>query len=88
MTFGFHRRNSVLGQRGALSQNSEVVYNEDRIRRRSGVIVMAVDARRQARPDETPFRYQPFDGLDHEFYYDPATFDDRIREYFFDDLSI
>ena len=88
MTFGFHRRNSVLGQRGALSQNSGVVYDEDRIRRRSGVIAMAVDARRQARPDETPFRYQPFDGLDHEFHYDPATFDDRIREYFFDDLSI
>lgn len=88
MTFGFHRRKSVLGQRGALSQQAEVVYDEARIRRRSGVVAMAIDARRQARPDETPFRYQPFEGEDHDYRYDPATFDERIRNYFFDDLSI
>ncbi len=88
MTFGFHRRKSVLGQRGALSQKSEVVYDEARIHRRSGVVALAIDARHQARPEETSFRYQPFEYLSHDFHYDPATFDEQIRDYFFDDLSI
>ena len=52
LTFGFHRRNSVLGAQGALSESTNVVYDEKRIDERSQVIGVAIDARAQYYPEE------------------------------------
>ena len=88
VTFGFHRRRSVIGQRGALSMNDSDVYDEERIFRRSAVIAVAVDARRRHFPDETPYCYQPFSGLEDQFRYSPETFESVIRDYNTRDLAI
>ena len=65
ITFGFHRKNSVLGQKAALSMNgSNTVYDEKRIFERSAVIQVAIDARHQHFNDEPAFTYEPFAGLD------------------------
>jgi hypothetical protein len=52
INFGFHRRRSVLGALGGGVHNAPVVYDEERIERRSRVIAYAIDARRQRYPDE------------------------------------
>ena len=88
LTFGFHRRRSVLGQRGALSMGAEQVYDERRIFERSAVIAVAIDARRRRFPDETPYRYRPFVGLEDAFRFDDETFERVIRDYNMKDLAI
>ncbi|NOG69064.1 phytanoyl-CoA dioxygenase family protein [Roseicella sp. DB1501] len=89
LTFGFHRRRSVLGQRAALSiADTNAIYDAQRIFDRSAVIQVAIDARHQARPEEPAFRYQPFAGLEEEFRYTPEVFDRVIRDYNTKDLAI
>ena len=88
LTFGFHRRKSVLGARGALSQNSEEVYDEDRVFQRSAVIAVAIDARAQHHADERRYVYQPFAGLEEQFRFNDATFQRVIRDYNLKDLAI
>ncbi len=88
ITMGFHRRRSVLGQKGKLSMKADDVYDEQRIFERSAVIQVAIDARRQRFPDETPFRYRPFDGLEERFRYNDETFERVIRDYNMKDLAI
>ena len=67
MTFGFHRRRSVLGARGALTQKSSEVYDAQRIFQRSSVIAVAIDARAQHYPAERRYQYQPFIGLEDKY---------------------
>ncbi len=88
ITMGFHRRRSVLGQRGKLSMDADTVYDERRIFERSAVIQVAIDARRQRFPEETPFRYRPFEGLEERFRYNDETFERVIRDYNMKDLAI
>ncbi|MYE13261.1 MAG: phytanoyl-CoA dioxygenase family protein [Gammaproteobacteria bacterium] len=88
MTFGFHRRSSVLGAKGALTNMEPVVYDEERIFDRSAVIAVAVDARRQRFPDETPYVYQPFAGLEDEYRWSQETYERVIRDYNTKDLGI
>ncbi len=88
ITFGFHRRRSVLGQRGALSMAADQVYDEKRIFDRSAVIAVAVDARRQRFPEEAAYRYRPFDGLEDDFRLNDETFERVIRDYNTRDLAI
>jgi ectoine hydroxylase-related dioxygenase (phytanoyl-CoA dioxygenase family) len=89
LTFGFHRRKSVVGQKAALSmQESGAIYDERRVFERSAVIQVAIDARRQAFPDELAFTYQPFSGLRDQFRFTPETFDRVIRDYHTKDLAI
>lgn len=89
LTFGFHRRKSVLGQKAALRQeDSNAIYDEQRVFERSAVIQVAIDARHQAFPDEPVFAYQPFVGLQDEFRFTPETFDRVIRDYNTKDLAI
>ena len=88
LTFGFHRRASVLGAHGALSQSADEVYDEQRIFDRSSVIQVAIDARAQQYPNETPFGYQPFVGLEDEFRFDDACYERVVRDYNLKDLSI
>ena len=88
ITMGFHRRRSVLGQRGKLSMGADQVYDEQRIFERSAVIQVAIDARRQRFPEEAPFRYRPFEGLEERFRYNDETFERVIRDYNMKDLAI
>jgi len=88
LTFGFHRRNAVLGARGALSQQGEDVYDEARIFERSRVIAVAIDARAQYYPDEASFTYEPFAGLEDDYRFNDATGESVILDYNLKDLSI
>jgi ectoine hydroxylase-related dioxygenase (phytanoyl-CoA dioxygenase family) len=89
LTFGFHRRRSVIGEKAALSMASQgATYDEKRVFERSAVIQVAIDARRQRFPHETPFRYQPFAGREAEFRFTPDTEAHVIRDYNTKDLAI
>ena len=88
LTFGFHRRLSVLGAQGALSQPDDEVYTEQRIFERSRVIAVAIDARAQHFADETRYVYQPFKGLEDDYRWNEATYESVIRDYNLQDLSI
>jgi hypothetical protein len=95
ITFGFHRRSSVLGVRGKLSLKSNDmswsdgdVYDEQRVFDRSAVIEVAIDARRRHFPDETPYSYRPFEGLEDDFPLNDETFERVIRDYNTRDLAI
>ena len=88
LTFGFHRRTSVLGQSGALSSENGDVYDEQRVFDRSAVIAVAIDARHKHFPNETPFHYKPFAGLEDQYRLDDETFERVIKDYSLKDLAI
>jgi hypothetical protein len=95
ITFGFHRRSSVLGVEGKLTLRASdprsmprQAYDEQRVFDRSAVIAVAIDARRQHFPGEAPYRYQPFAGLEDDFRYGDETFERVIRDYNTRDLAI
>ncbi|MGD9802842.1 MAG: phytanoyl-CoA dioxygenase family protein [Hyphomicrobiaceae bacterium] len=89
LTFGFHRRRSVLGAKAGLSMTQQnVVYDEQRIFERAAVIPIAVDARHQHYPAEVPYKYHPFADRAFEFRYTPETRDRWIKDYNTKDLAI
>jgi hypothetical protein len=89
ITFGFHRRKSVLGQKTALSVQVEGVrYDDARIDRRASVVQVAIDARREHFPHERPFVYKPFAGRVDDFRFNDDTFTKVIRDYNLHDLAI
>ena len=95
ITFGFHRRSSVLGVTGKLSLKPDDlawqdgdVYDEQRIFERSAVIAVAIDARQQQNPGEKPYHYQPFAGREDDFRFNEDTFERVIRDYNTKDLAI
>ena len=85
LTFGFHRRAAVLGQRGAIVVSEEDVYDEARIFERSSVIATAIDARAQHFPKEVPFRYAPFAGLMDQYRWNESA---RARLHNYSQLDI
>ena len=65
MVLGFHRRDSAIGASTTNvhafrlpGKTKEVTYSEDYVLRRARMIPLAIDARRQHFPDETPHEYQ------------------------------
>ena len=88
ITFGFHRRKSVLGQRAALSVESNMVYDEQRVFDRSAVIAVAADARAQRFPNQPRFHYAPFADKETDFAWNDANFERVIRDYNTKDLAI
>ncbi len=87
INFGFHRRRSVLDVTSGGVHSPVTTYDADYIRRRSALIMYGINARRSRFPDETPYHYQPFDGLDDDFRWD----DDArraIQDYNTEDLGI
>ena len=92
ITFGFHQRAAVLGVAGKLRLTAtgtpDPVYDDQRVRERAAVIALAIDARHQRFPDEAPFRYEPFVGLDDEYRYDPATAAELLHDYNTRDIAI
>ena len=88
LTFGFHRRASVLGAQGALSQSNDEVYDEARIDRRSQVVAVAIDARQQFYPNEVRFKYFPMIGREGQLAHSAENWERVIRDYNLHDLSI
>lgn len=85
--FGFHRRASVLGVTSGGIHNPVSEYDETRIRHRSRMIQLAIDARRQRFPDETPYDYAPLrDQADRYRWSEAAR--PGIRDYNLEDLGI
>ena len=66
MVLSFHKRSSAIGATTTNvhafklpgTQTKEITYSEDYVLRRTRMIPLAIDARRQHRPDETPFEYR------------------------------
>ena len=88
LTFGFHRRSSILGARGALAESADIIYDERRIRERSEVIGVAIDARSQFYPNEIRYAYQPLIGEEESLAYNPENWNKVIKNYNLKDLSI
>ena len=88
LTFGFHRRSSILGAKGALAESADIVYDEQRIRERSEVIGVAIDARSQFYPNETRYPYQPLMGQEESLIYNSENWNRVIKDYNLKDLSI
>jgi hypothetical protein len=87
LTFGFHRRASVIGQHGALVAGENEVYDEERIFERSSVIATAIDARAGHFAAETPYVYQPFVDFEDQFRWDDSA-RKRLKNYSLKDLGI
>ena len=89
LTFGFHRRQSVLGAKAALAmEDDNVTYDEQRVFERSAVVQVSIDARYQDRPDEPRFDYKPFSDLQDDFRFNDETFERVIKNYHTKDLAI
>ena len=88
LTFGFHKRSSVLGAAGALSESESVVYDAARIAKRSEVVGVAIDARAQFYPEESRFHYQPLASQEEELRFSDETWQRVIKDYNLNDLSI
>jgi hypothetical protein len=87
INFGFHRRKSVLGVVSGGVHNPVAIYDEERIRARSRLIMYAIDARRQRFPHETPYRYQPFAGEEDAYRWSPDE-KPNLKDYNMQDLGI
>ena len=89
ITFGFHRRKSVIGQLTALSVKQDGVrYDDARIEKRAAVVAVAIDARHRHFPHEQRFVYPPFAGREQAFRFSDETFNRVIRNYNLHDLAI
>lgn len=89
ITFGFHRRRSVLGAKAGLSMTGQnTIYDAKRIEERSSVIPVAIDARRKKYPNEKPFEYQPFAGREDQFRHTPEVMERVVKDYNTKDLAI
>lgn len=88
LTFGFHKRSSVLGAKGVLGSATTDPYDDARIFERSRVIAVAIDARAQEFPEETRFEYQPFIGQEANYRWNEHTRKSIIHDYNLKDLGI
>ena len=81
VVFGFHRRDAVLNVAKRRLDGETVVYDEARIHQRSRVIQVAIDARAQRFPDETPYRYLPLAGEEDENRWTEHTRRSVLKDY-------
>ena len=87
LTYGFHRRSSVLNVRSGGVHNPVSLYDEDYIRARSRMIMYGIDARRQRYPDETPFSYQPLADQAEQYTWGDAA-RRQVHDYNLQDIGI
>ena len=81
VVFGFHRRDAVLNVRKRQRDGETIVYDAQRIERRSRTIQLAIDARAQRFPNETPYRYQPFVGLEDDNRWNETNRETVLKDY-------
>lgn len=87
VNFGFHKRASVLNVCGAGMHAEATIMDAAFIDTRSRLIGLAIDARRQRFPEETPYEYAPFAGREAEFTWNAAS-QASLKDYNLMDLSI
>lgn len=87
VNFGFHRRSSVLGVKGAGMHSQAEVYDEALIEKRSAVIAYAIDARSKRFPDEIPYVYKPLAYSDKDYTWSRSA-KASLKDYNLHDLSI
>jgi ectoine hydroxylase-related dioxygenase (phytanoyl-CoA dioxygenase family) len=76
INFGFHPRASVIGARGNgihAPGSEKIIYDAERVQERSRVLGVAIEARKERFPDETPYTYKPLAGQSFEW-------NDAVRE--------
>jgi len=86
VNFGFHKYSSVIDQHGALSGDGKY-YDADYVHERCRTIAIAIEARAEHFPDEAPFAYAPFAGVDLGLGTDAAR-KQALHNYNIRDLSI
>ncbi len=69
------------------SPSPVAVYDENYIRRRSRLIMYAIDARRQRFPVEKPYVYKPFAGQEDRYVWTPDVTAD-LKDYNLQDIGI
>ena len=87
INFGFHRLQSVLNTR-TKHGGKEVVYDAERVRERSRIIALAIDARQQRFPNETRYVYKPLAGQEDANRWNDDTRVSLLRNYNLKDLSL
>jgi len=87
LNFGFHRRSSILNVKGAGIHAEAAVFDADFIAERSRVMGLAIAARKQRFPNETPYDYKPLSDVQDGIIYDAAA-QAGLRDYNLMDLSI
>jgi ectoine hydroxylase-related dioxygenase (phytanoyl-CoA dioxygenase family) len=86
LNFGFHRRSAIIGARGK-GQQGEVVYDAERVRKRSEMIGYAIAARSQHYPAQAHYDYQPHALSGEAFEWNEAA-RPQISAYYMRDLNI
>lgn len=87
--FGFHKRRSVAGiEKKDIRDGRLVRYDEQRIRARSRLIPLAVDARAQAFPDEPRYVYQPLADEIDDIQWNEQTRVSLLKDYNLNDLFL
>jgi hypothetical protein len=87
LTFGFHRRKSVLNVTSGGVHNPVSLYDDAYIRRRSRLLMYGVDARRQHFAEEEQFVYQPLADNADEYCWSPDARADLL-DYNLQDIGI
>lgn len=87
VNFGFHRRSSVVDVLGAGIHSEAVTYDNAYIDKRAEVIGLAIDARKQRFPNETPYLYAPFADKQESIRWSEAE-QAALKDYNLMDLSI
>ena len=87
VNFGFHRRSSVLDVRGAGIHAEAATFDATFIKKRSETIGLAISARQQRFPNETPYAYQPNEASGDKPVWSEAA-QAALKDYNLMDLSI
>ncbi len=88
LNMGFFPRTRVLGVTATNLDGFESTYDAGRIHRRSRMIAVGIDARRQRFPHETPYRYQPLAGEEESNRWNEETRRTLVENYNLLDMYI
>lgn len=84
MQFGFHNRRFVVGTKArnlCCGRPFLITYDEAYAQGRARMIQVAIDARRQKYPDETPYVYKPFVGNEEALRFNEQTREEVVKGY-------
>ena len=81
MNEGFFPRRRVLNVTAKRLHGVVETFDEVRVRERSRIIQLAIDARRQHFPDEKPFAYKPFAGREDKARWNETTRQSLLKNY-------
>ena len=85
---GFFPRARVLNVKTTGLDGKEELYDEERIFKRTGIIALAIDARRQHFPAETSYVYQPLVGHEDQFLWSQESRETILKDYNLSDMYI